>query len=296
VLRLIERPGRHASVHVPHSSRAVVSWNAQAEAGAIALIAHRADGSVSEPLLYVRWAPSERRSMDGADALTRIAVDVVQSDVPLTRIDVTSTVDLDAIALAVPPVRDVHVPVRTETPMLEVPKLSQYLDAHPGQDGWCSAAALAMLLRFHGIAADVAEVARGVHDAAYGGTGNWAFNAAYAGAHGLRAAVAYLRGIDHVAAFLDAGLPVAISIAWESGELDGAPLDRSDGHLLVVRGIAEDRVFVNDPAQRGVATRYDRGALDALFRRHGGIVYVVAPRERTDELVALANGAVPQRR
>ena len=177
------------------------------------------------------------------------------------------------------------------TAVLAVPKLSQYLPQHPGERGWCSAAAVAMLLRFHGVDADVPAVARAVFDASYCGTGNWAFSAAYAGARGLRGAVAYLRGIDHVAAFVDAGLPVAISIAWSPGELPDAPLERSEGHLLVVRGIEPAHVLVNDPAHPAVATRYSRAALDMLFRTHGGVAYLVAPRERTAELVALANDA-----
>jgi hypothetical protein len=241
--------------------------------------------------LYARWSPEERRSLDGADAKTRIAVDVVRSEVPLSGIGISSTVDLDAVAVATPPPPDARVPRRRRVPPLDVPPLSQYLAAFPGERGWCSAASLAMLLQFHGVDADVPTVARGVFDASYDGTGNWAFNAAYAGARGLRAAAAYLRGIDHVAAFVAAGLPVAISIGWSPGQLPGAPLEHSDGHLIVVLGLDEAHAFVNDPAQPAVATRYPRAALDLVFRDHGGVAYLVAPRERSAELVALANGA-----
>jgi hypothetical protein len=293
VLRLIDRPGQHALLRVPPSTRAVVSWNTGAPSGGIALIAHRADGTVSEPLLYVRWSPEERRSLDGSDAKTRIAVDVVQSDVALTALGVASTVALDAVAVAVPPPPDARVAPRASADALDVPKLSQYLPKFPDERGWCSAAALAMLLRYHGVGADVATVARGVYDASYAGTGNWAFNAAYAGARGLRGVVAYLRGIDHVSAFVDAGLPVAISIAWSPGELPGAPVEHSDGHLLVVRGVEPAHVLVNDPAHPAVATRYPREALDLIFREHGGVAYLVAPRARTAELVALTNGQPP---
>ncbi|MBV8367598.1 MAG: hypothetical protein JO036_01520, partial [Candidatus Eremiobacteraeota bacterium] len=122
-------------------------------------------------------------------------------------------------------------------------------------------------------------------------TGNWAFNVAHAGAQGLRAAVAFLRGLEHAGAFVRAGLPVAMSIRWEPGELPGAPLPRSDGHLIVLRGLDGDDALVNDPAHPDVATRYPRAALDRVFRAHGGAAYLVAPRERTAELVALANGA-----
>lgn len=291
MLRLIERPGQHALLRVPGAARAVVSWNTGAPSGGLALIAHRSDATVSEPLLFVRWTPSERRSLGGSDAKTRIAVDVVESDVPLSGVGIASTVELDAVAVSVPPPPDARAAPRARTAELDVPRLSQYLPAHADERGWCSAASLAMLLRFHGVQVAVPQVARGVFDTAHGSTGNWAFNMAYASARGLRGVVAYVRGIDHVAAFVDAGLPVAISITWNAGELPGAPLEHSDGHLLVVRGVDASHVAVNDPAHPAIATRYPRAALDLVFRRTGGVAYLVAPRERTAELVALANTA-----
>ncbi|HEV2737439.1 MAG TPA: C39 family peptidase [Candidatus Elarobacter sp.] len=293
MLRLIDGPGQHALLRVPPSTRAVVSWNTAAASGGIALVAHRTDGTVSEPLLYVRWSPEERRSLDGSDATTRIVVDVVHSDVSLSALGVASTVVLDAVAVAVPQPPDARVAPCESTRSLDVPKLSQYVPAFPHERGWCSAASLAMLLRYHGLDGDVPTVAHAVYDASYAGTGNWAFNAAYAGARGLRGVVAYLRGIDHVAAFVDAGLPVAISVAWNQGELPGAPLEHSDGHVLVVRGVEPSHVLVNDPAHPAVGTRYPRTALDLIFREHGGVAYLVAPRDRTAELVALANGQPP---
>ncbi|GAC1660044.1 MAG: hypothetical protein NVS4B13_07120 [Candidatus Elarobacter sp.] len=291
MLRLVDRPGNHALLRVPPSTRAVVSWNTAAPSGGIALIAHRADATVSEPLLCARWSPGQRRSLDGADAKTRIEVDVVHSAIPLSAIGVASTVELDAVAVTVPPPPDARVAPRERTAELDVPRISQYVAAHPAERGWCSAAALTMLLRYHGVNADVPAVARGVYDDAYGGTGNWSLNVAYAGTRGLRGVVAYLRGLDHVAAFVDAGLPVAISIGWNPGELPGAPLEHSDGHLLVVRGIEPSHVTVNDPAHPAITTHYPRAALDLVFRSHGGVAYLVAPRERTTELVALANNA-----
>jgi Peptidase_C39 like family len=291
MLRLIERPGHHALLRIPAASRAIVSWNAAAPSGGLALVAHRSDGSVSAPLLYVRWSPQERRSLDGSDAKTRIAVDIVRSEVPLSGIGVSSTVELDAVAVATPPPPDARAPHRRRAAELDVPPFTQYVPGFRHERGWCSAASLAMLLRFHGVDTDVPEVARGVFDASYRGTGNWAFNAAYAGTRGLRAVVAYVRGLDHVGAFVAAGLPVAISIGWSSGQLPGAPLDHSDGHLVVVRGLDAGFVSVNDPAHPAVATRYPRAALDLVFREHGGVAYLVAPRERTEELVALANDA-----
>jgi hypothetical protein len=256
----------------------------------LSLTAHRTDATASAPLPYVRWSPDERRSLGGADPTTRIEVDIVRSDVPLAAIGVESDVELDAVAVSVPAPHDGRAAGRTYTATLDVPALSQYVTAYPNERGWCSATSLAMLLQFHGVAVDVPTVAHAVYDASYAGTGNWSFNAAYAGARGLRGVVAHLRGIEHAAAFIDAGLPVAISISWAKGQLPGAPLEHSEGHLLVVRGVDASHVAVNDPAHPSVATRYPRAALDALFTAAGSVAYLVAPCGRSAELVALANG------
>jgi len=289
VLTLLERPPRNAVVAIAPAARAVVSWNASAPSGELALIAHYADGTRSAPLRYVRWSPAERRSLDGADGPTRIAVDIVRSETPLHAIEVVDDLALDALAVAVPPPDDARAPALERTPALDVPQLSQYLAGYPHERGWCSAAALTMLLRFHGIDAGVDETARAVYDASYGGTGNWTFNVAYAAKRGLCAAVAYLAGLDHAAAFVAAGLPVALSISWQPGELPGAPLEYSDGHLVVLRGVEPDAALVNDPAHPQVAVRYPREALDRVFRSHGGVAYLIARRSRTAELVTLAN-------
>jgi hypothetical protein len=162
-----------------------------------------------------------------------------------------------------------------------------------GERGWCSPAALAMLLRFHGHALDLGVVAAAVYDEAYGGTGNWSFNVAYAATFGLRAFVAYLRDLEHVRALVECGLPIALSYAWEAGELTGAPLERSAGHLAVARGFASDGdPILNDPAQPAIRVRYPRAELERLWLRHGGVAYVLAPTNSTDP-VALVNEVYP---
>ena len=71
------------------------------------------------------------------------------------------------------------------------------------------------------------------------------------------------------------------SISFGSGELDGAPISASNGHLLVIVGFTDDGdVVVNDPAaphQGGVRRTYDRGQFeDAWIPTSGGVVYVIA--------------------
>jgi hypothetical protein len=147
-----------------------------------------------------------------------------------------------------------------------------------------------MLLATWGVAAEVADVAAGVFDGAYGGTGNWTFAVAYAGARGLAGAAAYLRDLHNLERFVADELPLAVSLAWDGDALPGAPLARSDGHLVVVRGFdARGDVIVNDPAQPAVRHVYGRDAFARCWLGHGGVALLVAPPERVDDLLWCAN-------
>lgn len=80
-------------------------------------------------------------------------------------------------------------------------------------------------------------------------------------------------GIEHA---LIRQTPVICSIRFERGELKGAPLDRTAGHLLLVYGINEESVLVMDPAAvdtTGVARVYDRQQFSAAWLRHRGAAY-----------------------
>jgi len=174
---------------------------------------------------------------------------------------------------------------------LDVPPYSQYEPAYPQERGWCAPASLAMLLAYRSYPVDVPIVAREVFDARYGGTGNWTLNVAFAATLGFRAAVVHLRDLAHAHAFLADDIPLALSIAWREGELPGAPLPASAGHLVVLRGIDENGdPLVNDPAQPGVAVTYDRAAFERAWLGHGGIAFAVVPAPLAATLPRLANG------
>ena len=75
-------------------------------------------------------------------------------------------------------------------------------------------------------------------------------------------------------------MPVIVSIAFGAGELSGAPISASNGHLLVVVGFTADGdVVVNDPAAdspAGVRRTYDRGQLErAWLDASTGTAYVI---------------------
>lgn len=164
--------------------------------------------------------------------------------------------------------------------LLPVPELSQL--AYPGGAVLCSPTALAMLLAHHGTAAEVPALAAAVYDHDLRGAGNWAFNMAQAGELGHRAYPTRLGSLAEAERYLRSGLPLALSLSWRAGELPGAHLSASTGHLLVLRGFtASGDAIVNDPyAPPGAVRRtYPRAALERLWLGHGGVAYLVLPRE-----------------
>jgi hypothetical protein len=290
VLSIVYPHEARTIVRIAPAHEAVVSWNTRAPRGRIELTAYRADGQVSSWLPYVSFSPQDRRSLNGRDEVASLETDILSSGQSMVAIEVRCDAALDAIAISTP----VHAPrptIDANGLFLDVPALSQYLPAFPGERGWCSPAALAMLLNYWGGSFGVADVAAGVRDTAYGGTGNWAFNVAFAGEHGLRAAVVHLDGIAHAAAFIASGIPLALSFSWKEAELPSAPLGHSDGHLAVLRGFTKHgHPQFNDPAHPDLTTMYDRAAFARVWERHGGIAYALVPQERSNELLRLANG------
>jgi peptidase C39-like protein len=129
----------------------------------------------------------------------------------------------------------------------------------------------------------VDHAARHVFDHAYGGAGNWSFNAAYAALYGAEAFVTRLRSLAEAELFIAAGIPLVASVAFEADELPGAGY-RTSGHLLVVTGFdADGDVIVNDPASHEMASNdevrvvYPRRDFEKVWMRSGGAVYVIHP-------------------
>lgn len=204
--------------------------------------------------------------------------------------------------------------VATSTPaaargtVLDVPRFSQMThEGHwrkygGGGEAWCSPTSLAMVLGYYDAlprrrttawAGDhpdrvVDHVARMTYDYGYQGTGNWSFNTAYAATRVHDAFVTRFRSLRGVERFVAAGIPVTVSVTFGRGQLDGAPISSTNGHLLVVVGFtSRGDVVVNDPAasrNEGVRRTYARGQLeDAWLKRgssggSGGIGYVVRDR------------------
>jgi hypothetical protein len=168
---------------------------------------------------------------------------------------------------------------------LPVPMRSQMI--YPdGGEVWCSPTSTTMLLLYwekklgRNLADAVPQAAKAVWDSTYDGAGNWSFNVAYAASKGLRASVQRLSSLSQAERFIQKGLPLVLSVAWTLGELDGAALPASNGHLMVLRGFDKNgNPIINDPAaptDQTVRRVYNRAQLERVWlKSSGGIVYVL---------------------
>lgn len=161
----------------------------------------------------------------------------------------------------------------------DVPQRSQMI--YPdGGEVWCSPTSVSMILAARGIDIKVPQAARATYDRAYDGTGNWSFNAAYAGSLGLRSYVTRLPSLAAAEKFTGAGIPLAVSLGWKKGELPGAAVATSSGHLMVLIGFDKaGNPVLNDPAAPSndtVRRTYPRAAFEKLWLSHsGGLSYVI---------------------
>ena len=123
----------------------------------------------------------------------------------------------------------------------------------------CSPTCVAMVLGFWGRRVSVSALAADMFHEGLDRYGVWPAAIHAAARHSVAGYV--LRFPDWASAVwcLRQGLPVIASIRFEPGELKGAPIARTDGHLVVLIGAEGDYVLVNDPAgasQRDVPRRY----------------------------------------
>ncbi|MBV9603182.1 MAG: C39 family peptidase [Chloroflexi bacterium] len=251
-------------------------------------------GRVATDTLYARADPFVSYSL-------RVRLQRASADDPSPGVHTLGAETADYAYSAAQPT---STPLSSDPVELGVPPLSQEIHAHQypqwggGGEAWCSPTSTEMVVEFWGRgpnADDLAWVdpryadpsvdfaARATYDAAYRGTGNWPFNAAYAARFGLDTFVTQLRSLAEAEQFVRAGIPVVTSIASRPGELDGFLFSGgTNGHLVVVVGFdAAGNPIVNDPASLSDATvrhAYDRAQFERVWLRgSGGTAYIIHP-------------------
>jgi len=146
----------------------------------------------------------------------------------------------------------------------------------------CSPTSLAMILEFWGVKKTTVEVAEMVRVPKTQTFGHWPFNVAAAASLGLEGWVARLNGLDELEHEIAAGRPVEVSLTWGPGELSGAPIKQTKGHLVVVIGFTDKGdVIVDDPAAPAASGRrvYKRAEFHRAWRvNKRGLAYLLGPK------------------
>jgi len=173
---------------------------------------------------------------------------------------------------------------------LDVPELCQ-LSVEGGRP-WCSPTSTAMVLGYWAkrlkrpeLTLGITQTAHAVFDEAWGGTGNWVFNTAFAGEfEGIRAYVTRFESVPEIERMIAKGVPVIVSVDYS--KLNRRQTEVTMGHLMVIRGFTRSgNPIFNDPwahLDKGETVRkiFKRADLEyGWLGSNGshGTVYIIVP-------------------
>jgi hypothetical protein len=143
----------------------------------------------------------------------------------------------------------------------------------------CSPTCVSMVLGLWHRPHDWLALTEECRDPATGTYGIWPLAVAAAARRGCIGAVELFDDWREPLAVLERGIPLIASIRFEPDELPGAPLPRSNGHLVAVYGADPERIRVCDPAAGADEVRrsYPADAFSGAWLRHRGAAYILPP-------------------
>jgi hypothetical protein len=286
----------------------IVSWNTAAPAGSYVKVEAEAEGSDFSTPFYTMglWSPDDkafpRASASGqTDPMGKVDTDTLVLKHKATGVHIKLT--LGGVDGAVPSLKFLglsfcNTDVAPQAVDSEhsawgktIPVVERSQQSYAGGNGWCSPTSLSMVLAYWGSRSgqpdwdlDAPEVAAGVFDHNFKkATGNWSFNAAFAGhLNGMRAYVTRFNDISELEDWIKAGIPVIISARYDLLQ-DGRAEDLK-GHLTVCCGFTETgNVIINDPwtdlKVESVRHVYNRENVRRAWATSHNTVYLVYPEK-----------------
>ena len=171
-----------------------------------------------------------------------------------------------------------RMPKATRAIAPQPPAISQMQAPRAVRQRICSPTALAMTLKAADENIDWLDVVGRCFDQNTQSYGCWPMAVRCAAGYGWLGAVEALPAWEPAIQVLKAGLPIVASIDFGAGELPGAPLSKTAGHLVTCYGVDGDSVLVNDPAAgeaTGVQRRYDLEAFSRAWLGRRGAAYIM---------------------
>ncbi|HEY2996757.1 MAG TPA: C39 family peptidase [Methylomirabilota bacterium] len=172
---------------------------------------------------------------------------------------------------------------RASAARLAVPALSQMESAAAIAHRICSPTCVAMVLDFWRRPIAPAALAAEMFHPGSDLYGVWPAAILAAARRGIAGYLLRFPDWPSAAWCLEHGLPVIASIRYAAGELTGAAVNATSGHLVVLTGIDGDDVVVNDPAAPTAATvarRYRVAEFAQVWLERTGVGYVLFPPRR----------------
>ena len=160
------------------------------------------------------------------------------------------------------------------------PAVSQMSEGGSAGPAICSPACLTMALRGFSAKADLLQIAAECYDPATRMYGVWPNAIRTAASRGIVGATEALFHWDDAQCVLERGYPLITSIRFSPGKLPGAPLNATNGHLLLVHGASPEGIMTNDPAAPNVASvprTYDATAFTQAWLSYRGAAYILVP-------------------
>lgn len=183
-----------------------------------------------------------------------------------------SVCDLGALTPEASTVSAPRLPVPARSQMEERPEIARRI---------CSPTSVAMVLDYWGAAPALGPLAAEIFHAGLDSYGVWPAAIRAAGRRGVAGYLLRFPDWASAAWCLERKLPVIASLRYAAGELTGAAIAETTGHLVVFTGAEADDVLVNDPAAATAAEvprRYRLAEIRRVWLDRAGVGYVLFRR------------------
>ena len=144
------------------------------------------------------------------------------------------------------------------------------------RDRICSPTATAMALSLSSYSIDWSKIIEDCFDPATNAFGSWPLAINSAAKYGFIGSVETTENWEDALTILAAGQPLVCSIRFKENELKGSPLKQTQGHLVCVYGLENNKVLALDPAaedSENVERQYDVKEFSNAWLRERGAIY-----------------------
>ncbi len=242
------------------------SWVATTTLGAAAfpVLSAAADGLRCDVDVYTTTAP-----VDAVKLRVRVAATDLPTVLAAPWIATLSACDVGPLAS----------PIAAGSPsLIAVPARSQMQAPPDIAARICSPTSVAMVLEYWGRPTVTPSLAAEMFDPVTECFGVWPAAIQAAGRRGVAGYLLRFPDWSAAAWCLARQLPIIASIRYAAGELAGAAIVETSGHLVVITGREGDDVLVNDPAAPTAASvprRYRLDELQRVWLERSGVGYVL---------------------